>query len=91
MKRLRRIYKNFTKAEEAFLGLLLVAITVLVFSSAVARALSAPIIVFLILLFLGMPIAFAIGISGFTFFLATPGGLPLTAVAKKAISTTQSF
>ena len=44
MKRLRRIYKSFTKAEEAFLGLLLVAITVLVFSSAVARALSAPII-----------------------------------------------
>ena len=63
----------------------------LVFSSAVARALSAPIIVFLILLFLGMSIAFAIGISGFTFFLATPGGLPLTVVAQKAISTSQSF
>ena len=85
------IYENFTKAEEAFLGLLLVAITVLVFSSAVARALGTPIIVFLILLFLGMPIAFAIGISGFTFFLATPGGLPLTVVAQKAISTSQLF
>lgn len=47
-------------------------------------------IVFLVLLFLGMPIAFAIGISGFCFFLATPS-LPLTIVAQKAISTTQSF
>ena len=49
------------------------------------------IIVFMFLLFFGMPIAFAIGISGLTFFLATPGGLPLTVVAQKAISTTQSF
>ena len=49
------------------------------------------IIVFLFLLFFGMPIAFAIGISGLTFFLATPGGLPLTVVAQKAMSTTQSF
>lgn len=49
------------------------------------------IIVFMVLLFLGMPIAFSIGISGLSFFLATPGGLPLTVVAQKAISTTQSF
>ena len=49
------------------------------------------IIVFMFLLFFVMPIAFAIGISGLTFFLATPGGLPLTVVAQKAISTTQSF
>jgi len=48
------------------------------------------IIIFMFLLLFGMPIAFAIGISGLTFFLATPG-LPLTVVAQKAISTTQSF
>ena len=52
---------------------------------------SAAIVVFMFLLFFGMPVAFAIGISGLTFFLATPGGLPLTVVAQKAISTTQSF
>lgn len=47
-------------------------------------------IIFFILLFLGMPIAFAIGISGFSFFLAT-SSLPLTVAAQKALSTTQSF
>lgn len=52
---------------------------------------SVAIIVFMFLLFFGMPIAFAIGISGLAFFLATPGGLPLTVVAQKALSTTQSF
>ncbi len=51
----------------------------------------AALLVFMFLLFFGMPIAFAIGISGLAFFLATPGGLPLTVVAQKAISTTQSF
>lgn len=41
---LKRIYKSFVKAEEIVLGLLLVAITVLVFGSAIARSMSAPII-----------------------------------------------
>lgn len=41
---LKRIYKGFTKAEEITLGLLLVAITVLVFGSAIARSLGRPII-----------------------------------------------
>ncbi|MCR5288844.1 MAG: TRAP transporter large permease subunit [Treponema sp.] len=48
------------------------------------------VIVFLVLLLLGMPVAFAIGISGFSFFLVTPG-LPFTIVVQKALSTTQSF
>lgn len=47
-------------------------------------------IVFLVLLLLGMPVAFSIGISGLSFFLATPG-LPFTIVVQKALSTTQSF
>ncbi|MCD8141418.1 MAG: TRAP transporter large permease [Planctomycetaceae bacterium] len=46
--------------------------------------------VFLILLLLGMPVAFAIGISGFMFFLFTDG-IPLTITVQKALSTTQSF
>lgn len=41
---LKQIYKSFTKAEEVVLGLLLVAITVLVFGSAIARSVSMPII-----------------------------------------------
>lgn len=48
------------------------------------------IIVFLVLLLLGMPVAFSIGISGLSFFLATPF-LPYTIVVQKALSTTQSF
>jgi TRAP-type C4-dicarboxylate transport system permease small subunit len=44
MNVLKTFYKKFTKAEEVFLGLLLVAITVLVFGSAIARAMKAPII-----------------------------------------------
>ncbi len=48
------------------------------------------IIVFLVLLLLGMPVAFSIGISGLSFFLATPY-LPYTIVVQKALSTTQSF
>ena len=47
------------------------------------------IIVFLILLFLGMPVAFSIGISGLSFFLIR--GLPLTVLVQKSISTSQSF
>jgi len=48
------------------------------------------VIVFAVLLFLGMPVAFAIGISGLSFFLVTPG-LPYTIVVQKALATTQSF
>ena len=47
------------------------------------------IIVFLVLLFLGMPVAFSIGISGLAFFLIR--GLPLTVLVQKSISTSQSF
>ena len=43
------------------------------------------IIVFLVLLFLGMPVAFSIGISGLAFFLIR--GLPLTVLVQKSIST----
>ncbi len=45
---------------------------------------------FLVLLVLGMPVAFAIGISGFSFFWVTEG-IPLTITVQKALSTTQSF
>lgn len=48
------------------------------------------ILVFLVLLFLGMPVAFAIGLSGLFFFAMTPG-LPWTILVQKAFSTTQSF
>ena len=48
------------------------------------------ILVFLVLMFLGMPVAFAIGLSGLFFFWLTPG-LPWTIIVQKAFSTTQSF
>lgn len=48
------------------------------------------VIVFFILLLLGMPVAFAIGISGTVFFIATPD-LPYTIVVQKVVSSTQSF
>ena len=47
------------------------------------------IIIFLVLLFLGMPVAFSIGISGLSFFLIR--SLPLTVLVQKSISTSQSF
>ena len=47
-------------------------------------------VAFLILLLLGMPVAFAIGISGFLFFWFTDG-IPLTITVQKALSTTQAF
>ena len=47
-------------------------------------------IAFLVLLVLGMPVAFAIGISGFAFFWFTDT-IPLTITVQKALSTTQSF
>lgn len=46
--------------------------------------------VFMVLLFLGMPVAFAIGLSGVFFFCLTPG-LPWSILVQKAFSTTQSF
>lgn len=48
------------------------------------------IVIFLIILFLGMPVAFAIGISGFAFFLLRPE-IPWTILVQKSLSTTQSF
>lgn len=45
---------------------------------------------FLVFLMLGMPVAFAIGISGFLFILFTDG-IPLTITVQKALQTTQSF
>lgn len=47
------------------------------------------VIVFFILLLLGMPVAFAIGISGATFFITND--LPYSIVVQKVISSTQSF
>ena len=45
---------------------------------------------FLVLLFLGMPVAFAIAVSGFGFFLLRPE-IPWTILVQKSLSTTQSF
>ncbi len=50
---------------------------------------SIAIVIFLVFLLLGMPVAFAIGISGFSFFLIR--NLPMTMMVQKSISTTQSF
>lgn len=47
------------------------------------------ILIFLILLILGMPVAFSIGISGLSFFLIRD--LPMAVLVQKSISTTQSF
>lgn len=48
------------------------------------------VVVFLVLLILGMPVAFAIGISGLSFFLVSPD-LPFTIVVQRALATTQSW
>jgi tripartite ATP-independent transporter DctM subunit len=48
------------------------------------------ILLFLVLLFFGMPVAFSIGLSGLFFFMLTPD-LPWTILVQKAFSTTQSF
>lgn len=45
--------------------------------------------IFLLLLLTGMPVAFSIGISGFSFFLLRE--LPMTVLVQKSISTSQSF
>jgi len=47
-------------------------------------------ILFLVFLFLGMPVAFAIAVSGLWFFVQTPE-LPYTIVVQRTISTSQSF
>lgn len=47
-------------------------------------------IVFIVLLLLGMPVAFVIAISGASFFFVTEG-LPYTIIVQKALSMTQSF
>jgi tripartite ATP-independent transporter DctM subunit len=46
--------------------------------------------VFFVLLILGMPIAFAIGLSGATFFLQH-SDIPLSIIVQKVVSSTQSF
>lgn len=47
-------------------------------------------VVFLVLLLIGMPVAFAIGISGLMFFLQNPN-LPITIPIQLSISQTQNF
>jgi tripartite ATP-independent transporter DctM subunit len=47
-------------------------------------------IVFLLLLLFGMPVAFAIGVSGAVFFLVTPD-IPMTIAVQKIVSSSQSF
>lgn len=47
-------------------------------------------IAFVVLLLMGMPVAFAIGISGSLFFLQQPG-LPFTIPVQETISQTQNF
>ena len=46
--------------------------------------------VFLVLLFLGMPVAFAIGLAGFVFMLATPN-IPISISVQRIVAQTQSF
>ncbi len=45
--------------------------------------------IFFVFLLLGMPVAFAIGLSGFSFFLMAD--LPMTILVQKSISASQSF
>jgi tripartite ATP-independent transporter DctM subunit len=48
------------------------------------------VIVFLLLLLFGMPVAFAIGFSGMVFFFVTPS-IPFSIIVQKVVSSTQSF
>jgi tripartite ATP-independent transporter DctM subunit len=48
------------------------------------------VIVFFLLLLLGMPVAFAIGVSGTVFFMVTPD-IPFSIVVQKVVSSSQSF
>ena len=45
--------------------------------------------IFFVFLLLGMPVAFAIGLSGFSFFMMAE--LPMTILVQKSISASQSF
>ena len=45
--------------------------------------------IFFVFLLLGMPVAFSIGLSGFSFFMIRE--LPMTVLVQKSISTSQSF
>ena len=45
---------------------------------------------FVVLLLIGMPLGFAIGIAGFTFFLLDPN-FPISISAQRIVSSTQSF
>ena len=47
------------------------------------------ILIFFVFLLLGMPVAFAIGVSGFSFFMMRD--LPMTILVQKCISPSQSF
>ncbi|MDR0410030.1 MAG: TRAP transporter permease, partial [Spirochaetaceae bacterium] len=48
------------------------------------------IIVFLLLLIFGMPVAFAIGFAGMVFFFVTPD-VPFSIIVQRVTSSTQSF
>jgi tripartite ATP-independent transporter DctM subunit len=48
------------------------------------------VIVFLLLLLFGMPVAFAIGFAGMVFFFVTPS-IPFSIIVQKVVSSTQSF
>jgi tripartite ATP-independent transporter DctM subunit len=50
----------------------------------------AVVIAFFLLLLLGMPVAFAIGVAGTVFFVVTPD-LPFSIVVQKVVSSSQSF
>jgi len=52
--------------------------------------LSLALIVFLVLLVLGMPVAFSIGIGGVAFFIITPE-IPFSIVVQRVITSTQNF
>ena len=47
-------------------------------------------IAFVVLLVIGMPVAFATGIAGFIFFITTPG-FPTSIAVQKIASMSQSF
>lgn len=47
-------------------------------------------VLFFVLMFIGAPVAFAIGISGFVFFL-TDGGIPMSIAVQKIATMSQSF
>jgi tripartite ATP-independent transporter DctM subunit len=48
------------------------------------------VVVFLLLLLFGMPVAFAIGFAGMVFFFVTPA-IPFSIIVQKVVSSTQSF